>query len=238
MVIELAIRCGGSDPVHGVVEQSAGEHVVDHNNAGLVDENGECKHGLTLETCGVCNGSLAKKVSGAGSGSGAGPATRPEPMHLLVKWSPEREADTLDRHRRVAEEHGTTWWGCETADRDRRVAPARLEILDRQLRASVPTSVFLYRLGDSMADAQVVEARLVAASGDGVGIDLTRRPAGYEDSQCFVYLELADFTPLAPGEAVASLELYDQAKPLDAGALGNQTSPLYVARTVGGADAE
>lgn len=196
------------------------------------DDDGLCRHGLMKETCGTCNGSLARAKPRA-NGSGSGPAIRSESLHLLVKWSPEREADTLDRHRLVAEKHGTTWWGCETADPDRKVAPARLDILNRQLKAGTPTSVFLYRLGDKVADARVYEAALRAVSADEIGVDLDRRPSGYEDSQCFLYLELADFAEVASA-TTSGLELYDApfGRSLTAGALGNQTSPLYVVRSV------
>lgn len=150
-------------------------------------------------------------------------------MHLLVKWSPDRETDTLDRHRAVALAHGTTWWGCETSDPRRLAAKDRVDLLERQLAAGVEVEVYLYRLGDPAGEAKVHRARLVGVAADESGIDVGRRPDGYGGSHCSLYLELADFEETTPSQ-VLGLELYDppRGRTVDAGALGNQTSPMYV----------
>ena len=44
-----------------------------------------------------------------------------------------------------------------------------------------------------------------------------------------LWLKLSNFDPNKTWLGLTNLELYDQGKPIDHGALGNQTSPLYVA---------
>lgn len=157
---------------------------------------------------------------------------RAEVMHLLVKWSPARERDTLAKHHKVAAEQGTTWWGCESSAESRRVAAWRVDVLRRQLREPGATEVYLYRLGDGPDQAEVHRARLVDVAEDEVGIDRARRPEGYEESTCFLFLELAEFEEVE-AQVIEGLQLYDapHGRSVDRGSLGNQTSPLYVVRS-------
>jgi hypothetical protein len=60
-------------------------------------------------------------------------------------------------------------------------------------------------------------------------VDENARPNGYTLDSSFLFLRLSNFVQIEPGWVLSNLELFDQKCPLDAGALGNQTSPLYVA---------
>jgi len=50
---------------------------------------------------------LLEQVSAAGVSFDA----ELEPLHLLFKWSADREPQTVERHRTVAERDGSVWWG-------------------------------------------------------------------------------------------------------------------------------
>lgn len=154
---------------------------------------------------------------------------RTRTMSLLLKWSPTREVDTLDKHRAAAAAHGSTWWGCDSDSEARRTATVRLAQVNSQLADGRPTSAFLYRTGDAPSEAQVWRAVVKAIADDVADIDLTHRPPGADPSAAFLFVELTDFKPVATGWVESHLEKWDPpGGGLDAGALGNQTSPMFV----------
>lgn len=148
-------------------------------------------------------------------------------MDLVLKWSPQHEADTCDQHRAAANAKGSTWWGCWSTDDTRRIGRDRLAILEAQIAGGIRTCAFVYRLG---ADPEVWRARVLAFAEDESMTDRTHRPKGMTFEGCFLFVELADFEKVEPEWPERRLCLWD--KPA-AGALGwaslhNQTSPLYV----------
>jgi hypothetical protein len=150
-------------------------------------------------------------------------------MHLLLKWNPDREHDTLDQHLATAERLGSTWWGCDTTAEARRVARDRLDRLQAQLNSSVATSAWIYRTGDDPESARVYRAEVAGIAEDVAGIDPSHRPPGMSNDHAFLFVELTNLEPVTPEEMLGNLELFDQSgRHLDAGSLGNQTSPLYV----------
>lgn len=151
-------------------------------------------------------------------------------MHLLLKWNPERESDTLQRHMAVAREQGSSWWGCDTESRTRSIAHERIDLFRQQLREGQSAFAFVYRLGDPAAEADVWKAKVRAVSDRPEEVEENRRPTGYTLASSFLFVDLEEFEPVEPGWILDHVELWDQpGRLIDQGGLGNQTSPLYVA---------
>ncbi len=67
-----------------------------------------------------------------------------EALHLVVKWAARRRADTIERHREVAERRGSVWWGLATSsNQDWRISEEWLQRLTEQVSAGVATHVYL-----------------------------------------------------------------------------------------------
>ena len=146
-------------------------------------------------------------------------------MHLLLKWSTDYEADTLERHRAEAKSQGSTWWSCDSTSPSKRAAPSRIDRIDEQLRREIPVFAFTYRLGDPAISASVWRANIEEVTDSAEEAGDTFMPGGLH---AFLWLRLANFSPVEPGWVLTNLELFDSQKPLDQGALGNQQTPLYV----------
>lgn len=148
-------------------------------------------------------------------------------MEILLKWNPDRESDTTERHRATAVEQGSTWWGCWSRNADRSIASDRLALLERQLADGVATRAFAYRLG---AQREVWQAGVTGLAQDPAFVDRARRPKGMNDGGCFLFVELSGFEPVDPGWPETSLALWDQpeAGALTRDSLHNRTSPMYV----------
>ena len=186
-------------------------------------EADECIHLLDPATCGIC--SPRPKATSISQGFRAD-LTRS--MHLIVKWSPERESDTADQHRRVAKATGATWWGCDSIDPSRRAAPERIVQLRGQLAAGVDTHAYVYRSGAAtQAEAEVWLTDVCDVTDDEVEVEREHRPRGMPLESSFLFVKLKDFRPFK-GDLLEELDLWDPTKTLQAGSLGNQTSPLYV----------
>ena len=150
-----------------------------------------------------------------------------EPIHLLLKWSTQYAEDTVARHRAVAEEFGSTWWGVmskrERVLSDSNVASVRQQVEGR----GVATYAFLY------GNQEVWRARITAITEDADEVDDTQRPAYYTKEGCRLFLRLSHFEQLPASWPTQHLVL--ASNPSDdpdvlASALGNQTSPLIVYR--------
>ena len=76
--------------------------------------NDECIHDQPLAWCAIC---LKRESGPTGHGTAQTKLKGSDRvMHVLVKWNPKLESDTLERHRKVAQSQGSTWWGCDTID--------------------------------------------------------------------------------------------------------------------------
>lgn len=119
--------------------------------------------------------------------------------------------------------------GCDSDSKSRRTGTDRLRRVERRLQQAVPTFAFVYRSGDSPAEAETWRARVVGLAEDDSGIDLARRPPGMTSDEAFLFVELTDFERLPFGWVLEHLARWDASDALlDEGALKNQTSPLYV----------
>jgi hypothetical protein len=201
------------------------ETVVQNNPAAETDE--ECKHGLVRAWCSLCTPrSAGPRTNRTSRHIGS---TQIETMHFLIKWNPEREADTLQRHLDVAKSKGTSWWACVTSSKTRRAAPERVDTIQRQLAQGRTTVAFWYKTGAAPEQADVWQATVIGVTAAVEEVDPTHRPSGFSLSPAYLYVELSDFEQVPSGWVTRNLELWDQpGRLLDGGALRNQASPLYV----------
>jgi len=142
-------------------------------------------------------------------------------MHLLMKMS--QDTDDMERHRVVAEERGSVWWGNWTTS-DRQVSPARVGRLRRQLDSGTPTFVW-FRRG---SPRRVWQCDLVDVTTDVRDVD-DRLPDYYDGSGCNLFVLLDVIRQLPADDLTDRLALESRPdRSITQGALMNQTSPLYV----------
>jgi 5-methylcytosine-specific restriction protein B len=178
-----------------------------------------------------------------------------EQIHIVLKWSPDREPQAITLSRAVAERQGSVWWGCLGGRGTSGMASARLAALHAQLDANIgPTYAYLYRRGECWrtevigltSDQDAISAdllpgglfsdldrRLIVAAQDGSHkIDsavLNKPPGCFDVNECGLFVQLKNFQPLDPGWPMVNLVPIDNASPeATAGALGNQSTPLAV----------
>ncbi len=147
-----------------------------------------------------------------------------EPIHLVFKWSADIESQTVDLHRRVAEERGSVWWG-KFGSSQRAIAEKQLDTINAQLEAGVDTCAFLYGGGE------LFRTRLEEITTDPDRVDTNLLPGYYEKSECNLFVRLGGFEELPSGWLAEHTVLAkDPLVSADAmsKALGNQTTPLFV----------
>lgn len=147
-------------------------------------------------------------------------------LHILQRWSYDRDPDTIQKHQKVAEEHGAVWWG-RLGDPEGRAAigKPRLKELQAQVDAGTPTYVFLHRTGE------VWRTRLVEIRTDRPTDELELIPEYYRDDvgKHHLWLKLHDFEPLEADYAEKQLVMDDSNDPESiAKAFRDQQSFLYV----------
>lgn len=144
-------------------------------------------------------------------------------VHLLLKWAPGRAADTIERHRRLADQNGSVWWGAFGAPGSPGLSDHNLQTLVSQLAANRQTYAFLYG-GDSLWQTQLRQISV-----DPADVDDRLLPDYYKKAECKLFVRIGDFVQLPIGWARDNLALArDPSQPLSQGALGNQTTPLLV----------
>ncbi len=148
------------------------------------------------------------------------------PIHLLLKWNPTDDPETMDKHLAVASARGSVWWGSVTRG-TRRVPDARIAVLQNQLDADIPTFAYLYRTGPHPA---VWRAEIEAVTNKREETDAERVPSYYPPEQRHsVYVRIRDITPV--DLEWLRTDIARAAKPISgslASGLRSQTSPLYV----------
>jgi hypothetical protein len=162
---------------------------------------------------------LIKKVET--SGLTLGPSL--EPLHLLFKWNTAREPNTVALHRQLAEEQGSVWWGRFGQPGTSGMGKERLADLQRQLEATIPTHVFLYRCDE------LWQCRLQEVTNDAADVDTSLLPTYYQVNECNLFVRISDSVLLSPDWPVDHIVLATNADPsMLRGALSNQTTPLFV----------
>ncbi len=167
---------------------------------------------------------LVEMLSALDRASAAGLNFDPElePLHLLFKWSPEYESDTVSLHRTVADQHGSVWWG-KFGTNPHPIGARKLEQVEQQLDAGIPTQVFLY------GDGTATRAQLEEISVNPDVVDEERMAGYYEKAACNLFVRLSRFEELPADWPVGRLALASDPDPEKMqGALSNQTTPLFV----------
>jgi 5-methylcytosine-specific restriction enzyme B len=150
-------------------------------------------------------------------------------LHLVFKWSPVDDPDTMDKHLAVAAEHDDrVWWGSWTkGDPPRRISDARVQQFQKQIDHGTETYAYLYRIGPSPA---VWRAHVEKITNERADVDEERVPGYYGPEQhhnVYVLLhriEKYDLPWLMENVALAKNPIVGSLAP----ALKNQTSPLNV----------
>lgn len=152
-----------------------------------------------------------------------------EPLHMLLKWSLDYEPATIARHREIAEEKGSVWWGKFGRPGAKALNEKRLDDLRKQLEQGTPTRVYLYRAGE------VWHTRLEEITTDPEQVSDDLRPTYYDKDQCVLFVRVSNFESVDdPDWAAQNLLLASDPDPAKMpGALGNQTSPLIVYERLG-----
>jgi len=144
-------------------------------------------------------------------------------LHLLLKWAARNAPDTIDRHRRLADENGSVWWGAFGSPGAPGLSTRNMEFLTAQIAAGRPTYAFLYN------PASVWQASIEQITTNPDEVDEHRMPDYYTKDQCKLFVRLTGFTQQDPRWVTANLALASQPdRQLDQGALSNQTTPLLV----------
>jgi hypothetical protein len=193
-------------------------------------EDEECMHGIATVTCDRC-GPRAVERRAAEAARRAG-VDQGRPMHLLVKWNPDRdpagEPSTLERHRQTATQVGWTWWGCDTDGETKSIDVKRLDQINWQLAREVATYAYLFRTGDEPGRAEVWRALVRALTPNESDIDLAHRPSGMSTDAAWLFIELSDFEEMPAGWVVDALVRWDQPTESILSGLRTRTSPLFV----------
>lgn len=167
--------------------------------------------------------SAARLLAAATDGAGG------LPVHLVLKWSEERNPETIQRHREVAESGaGAVWWGRFTKNPLRRgLSEKSLDAFRQQLERGEETFVFLH-------GATTWRTRLLDITLDEEDVDQELVPDYYDPETAHnLWVKLADFEQVEPGELTRNFVLASNGAPVRKGSLGNQ-GPLIVQRRLGG----
>jgi hypothetical protein len=145
-------------------------------------------------------------------------------VHLVVKWSVANAADTIERHKEIAQSYGSVWWGILSSTDSGNVGASALETLRSQLARGTVTYAWISGPPDQPSwRCEIVEAT-------------TTRPAdthlvpsyylsGLRDK---LWIRLRSFEETDRDWLLTHLEPATQTGKLIA--LVNQTNPIYVRR--------
>jgi hypothetical protein len=143
--------------------------------------------------------------------------------HLLFKWSPDRDPETIEKHRRVAESRGSVWWGRLGNPESSGMSADKLELIRGQLNSGAEIYAFIY----SRREAWRTMLQEITANVADVDNDL--RPEDFALTRCNLYARVSNFERLADGWVESRLvPAGDPSAEGMMSALRNQTSPLLV----------
>lgn len=146
-----------------------------------------------------------------------------EPMHMVLKWSPDREPRTVELARGVADEAGSVWWGRLGTSDAAGMSEARLTAMREQLGSGLTARAYLYRRGECW------RTDLLEITTDPAAVAPDLLPGYFDLQDSNLFLRLANFERLDPNWPLA--HLVPVAHPVPeavAGALGNQSNPIAV----------
>jgi MoxR-like ATPase len=143
-------------------------------------------------------------------------------IHLVLKWSADRDAATVDKHREVVGVHGASWWGRESKPGVTGLAETWITKLRAQLENGSTTFVFLHSAQSTW------RTRLLDVTTDEVDADPELRTAAVgPDAHISLWVKLTEFEEVDPSEITDGYVLANSGDPVTSGGLGNQT-PLII----------
>ena len=148
-----------------------------------------------------------------------------EPMHLVLKWSPDREPETIALARGVADRLGSVWWGCLGQTDAPGMSEARVTALRNQIVQTNGqcTYAFLYRRGECW------RTKILDVTADPQAVDRELLPGYFEPEECNLFLRLKEIVQLDANWPFEHLvPVANPTHEAIAGALGNQSTPLAV----------
>ena len=148
--------------------------------------------------------------------------SRGEPLHMLLKWSTDLANDTVVRHQSLADSKGSVWWG-KYGGGNKGLSTKRIDQIRRQVSSGLPTYAFLYGGGEAW------RTTIEDVANDLPETERDRLPDYYSADDCSFFVKMSDFEQLEPSWPLKNLVLLSDPDPQKmSGALGNQTTPLWV----------
>jgi len=146
-----------------------------------------------------------------------------EPEHVLLKWSADAEPQTVLLHKEIADKEGYCWWGKISNSTKAGVGDNQRKKIQSQIASGISTWATVYRNGE------VWRAKLLDVAVDTVSIEADKMPDYYDAGNCTAFFKLSEFKRMPAEWAADNLLTVSNPYPESiSGALGNQTSPLYV----------
>jgi hypothetical protein len=159
----------------------------------------------------------------AGGAEGAETTETDRALHLLLKWSPDREPRTVELHKRIADREGSVWWGKLGSRARAALSRQNVGRLRAQLAAGTPTSIILYRPGE------VWRTRLEAITPNPAEVEDSLLPSHYTKDECEVFVRISHFEAVDPDWPLTNLVPARNPQPERmAKALSSQSSLLMV----------
>jgi hypothetical protein len=151
-------------------------------------------------------------------------------IDLVLKWSPTRRSDTIERHRDVVRQYGAVWWGrLRRSSRAAGLGSEWLQELRAQLVAGHTTFVFLHSGSGGTWRARLLD---ITTEADDV-LDDSLIPSYYgQKSDYSLWAKLTDFRTVDPGGLIDGYVLARSGDPIRPKGLNNQT-PLIIRRRGG-----
>lgn len=144
-------------------------------------------------------------------------------IHLVLKWSAKTRADTIERHREVAESHGAVWWARWSKPGTTGLSEEWLQKLREQLRGGSLTYVFLH-----CPSATTWRTRLLDITTDEADVDKALVPPYYDsETHHSLWVKLVDFEQVDPTTLTENYVLARSGDPITPGGLDNQ-GPLII----------
>ena len=120
-------------------------------------------------------------------------------LHLLFKWNADREPNTIQLHKEVADKNGSVWWGRFGQAGSTGMGKAKLSLLQHQLDGGVVTHAFLYRRGE------IWQTTLEAITTSPDGVDDQRMAGYYTKDECNLFARISNFVNLPVDWALKNL---------------------------------
>jgi MoxR-like ATPase len=142
-------------------------------------------------------------------------------IHLVLKWTPAVDPETIDHHREVAAEHGAVWWGRLGSKGSTGLAQRWLKKLQQQLQQGSTTYVFLYNWASTWR-TQLLSVSLTLPE------EATLIPPYYDpNAHHTLWVKLDGFEKVEADDITDHFVLAQSGAPVTQGGLGNQ-GPLII----------